>query len=205
MARLGGDEFVVLVEDLDSPTIAEQIARKLIDTLAEGISLPVGCLAVTTSIGLAYRDDAVVSGDELMKLADDALYAAKAGGRTRPHRARDRSLRRSRHGAQLLEQSDSPPGDRARSSRGARRRRIREAYVRRVAGGKARTGLKMLGDATGAVVLGADTEVVLDDDVSESPPTQPTQPSCSPPVRTRASRVVGGAVRQCRAPRIRVE
>ena len=44
-----------------------------------------------------------------------------------------------------------------------------EAYVRRVAGDKARTGLKMLGDATGAVVLGADTEVVLDDDVFGKP------------------------------------
>jgi diguanylate cyclase (GGDEF)-like protein len=81
VARLGGDEFVVLIEDLDSANVAERIARKLIDKLAEGIALPEGCIAVTTSIGIAYRADAVKTGDELMKLADDALYAAKAGGR----------------------------------------------------------------------------------------------------------------------------
>jgi diguanylate cyclase (GGDEF)-like protein/PAS domain S-box-containing protein len=81
VARLGGDEFVVLIEDLDSPSVAELIARKLVDKLSEGITLPVGCLAVTTSIGIAYRADTVSSGDELMKLADDALYAAKAAGR----------------------------------------------------------------------------------------------------------------------------
>ncbi|HEX4482046.1 MAG TPA: diguanylate cyclase [Rudaea sp.] len=81
VARLGGDEFVVLIEDLDSAIVAERIARKLIDKLAEGITLPEGCIAVTTSIGIAYRADAVKTGDELMKLADDALYAAKAGGR----------------------------------------------------------------------------------------------------------------------------
>jgi diguanylate cyclase (GGDEF)-like protein/PAS domain S-box-containing protein len=81
VARLGGDEFVVLVEDIDSPAIVELIARKLIDKLSEGIALPIGCIAVTTSIGIAFRADTVTSGDELMKLADDALYAAKAAGR----------------------------------------------------------------------------------------------------------------------------
>ena len=81
VARLGGDEFVVLIEDLDGPAVAEQIARKLIDRLAEGIALPAGCVAVTASIGIAYRAGAVIGGDELMKSGDDALYAAKAAGR----------------------------------------------------------------------------------------------------------------------------
>jgi septum formation protein len=44
-----------------------------------------------------------------------------------------------------------------------------EAYVSRVAHDKAQAGLALLGQATGAVVLGSDTEVVLDDEVFGKP------------------------------------
>jgi septum formation protein len=44
-----------------------------------------------------------------------------------------------------------------------------DAYVRRVAGEKARAGLRMLVGERDAVVLGADTEVVLGDDVFGKP------------------------------------
>jgi diguanylate cyclase (GGDEF)-like protein len=81
VARLGGDEFVVLVEDLDSSAVAETIAHNLIASLAGGIVVNGKAIPVTTSIGIAFRDGAIASGDELIKLADDALYAAKAAGR----------------------------------------------------------------------------------------------------------------------------
>ena len=81
VARLGGDEFVVLVEDLDSSAVAQSIAQKLVENLAGGITVDGTTIAVTTSIGIAYRDGAIASGDELIKLADDALYSAKAAGR----------------------------------------------------------------------------------------------------------------------------
>jgi septum formation protein len=44
-----------------------------------------------------------------------------------------------------------------------------ERYVSRVAREKARAGLAVVADTKGAVVLGADTEVVLDDDVFGKP------------------------------------
>ena len=44
-----------------------------------------------------------------------------------------------------------------------------EHYVSRVARDKARAGLALVGDRAGAVVLGADTEVVLDDRVFGKP------------------------------------
>jgi septum formation protein len=44
-----------------------------------------------------------------------------------------------------------------------------DAYVRRVAGDKARAGLRTLADMRDAVVLGADTEVVIGDDVFGKP------------------------------------
>ena len=81
IARLGGDEFVVLIEDIDSPAVAETIARNLIDNLCTGIAVPGCVMPVTTSIGIAYSDSALASGDQFIKLADEALYVAKAGGR----------------------------------------------------------------------------------------------------------------------------
>ena len=54
VARLGGDEFVVLIEDLSAPETAEAIARKLIESMGEGIVVEDTTLHVTTSIGIAY-------------------------------------------------------------------------------------------------------------------------------------------------------
>lgn len=81
VARLGGDEFVVLLEDVDSPVVAQLIARKLFDQLSSGISIDGNFVPVTTSIGIAFRSWTISSSDQLMKFADDALYEAKAAGR----------------------------------------------------------------------------------------------------------------------------
>jgi diguanylate cyclase (GGDEF)-like protein/PAS domain S-box-containing protein len=79
-ARLGGDEFVVLVEDAVTPADAEAIARKLIETMAEGIVFDRTPLHVTTSIGIAFCPDASAA-QALTSAADAALYAAKEAGR----------------------------------------------------------------------------------------------------------------------------
>jgi len=70
LVRYGGEEFAVLPDcALDH---AMEIAERLRTTLSEG----------TCSIGVAewVRDETV---DELVRRADQALYAAKAGGRNR--------------------------------------------------------------------------------------------------------------------------
>jgi diguanylate cyclase (GGDEF)-like protein/PAS domain S-box-containing protein len=81
VARLGGDEFVVLIEDIDSPIIAQNIARKLIERLSTGILIDGRSVSVTTSIGIAFRSWTISSADQLLKFADEALYEAKAAGR----------------------------------------------------------------------------------------------------------------------------
>jgi diguanylate cyclase (GGDEF)-like protein len=80
-ARLGGDEFVVLVEDIDAPDAPQAIAEKLIDSLREEIDIGALRLRVTTSIGIAQGVPFGSGHDELMRLADKALYEAKAAGR----------------------------------------------------------------------------------------------------------------------------
>ena len=80
-ARLGGDEFVVLAEDIDTPDAPQAIAEKLSAQMREDMIAGDLPLRVSTSIGIALCAHAVSGTDELMQLADNALYAAKAAGR----------------------------------------------------------------------------------------------------------------------------
>jgi len=79
VARLGGDEFVVVLAGAD-PGRAERIARRLRDDLA-GAPVPTraGPVPVTVSVGVA--DGGAHEPDDLLQLADVALYAAKERGR----------------------------------------------------------------------------------------------------------------------------
>jgi two-component system, cell cycle response regulator len=77
VGRLGGEEFLVLLPDAD-PNAAEHAAERLREAVA---ALPPPA-RVTTSVGWATLADDE-SPDELVRRADDALYAAKAAGRNR--------------------------------------------------------------------------------------------------------------------------
>jgi len=81
VARLSGDEFVVVLENLHTPAEPQFVARKILGAMARPFELDGRSLAITTSIGVAYQDDALRSPGELLALADKALYEAKAGGR----------------------------------------------------------------------------------------------------------------------------
>ncbi len=86
-ARLGGDEFVVLLEDIDaqdgqdgqeaSQVIAEKLMTKLHDPIVVGEQL----LRVTTSIGIAHGVAIHKDPEQLLRVADAALYEAKVAGR----------------------------------------------------------------------------------------------------------------------------
>jgi diguanylate cyclase (GGDEF)-like protein/PAS domain S-box-containing protein len=79
-ARLGGDEFVVLLEYSPSADVGETVARRIHDAMQEPMSLLVGELFVTTSIGVGVHFP-VRSAATLMELADQAQYDAKRAGR----------------------------------------------------------------------------------------------------------------------------
>jgi diguanylate cyclase (GGDEF)-like protein len=78
-ARLGGDEFAVLLE-ADDPAYAEEAADRILTSLAVPIRVGEHQLLAHASLGvaLAGRGD---SADEVLRNADIAMYAAKAGGK----------------------------------------------------------------------------------------------------------------------------
>ncbi len=80
-ARLGGDEFVALIEDADTTDVPELIARKMIAAMQDPTDVGGTRLQVTASIGIAYCKRTAMSRDELLHIADETLYAAKAAGR----------------------------------------------------------------------------------------------------------------------------
>lgn len=83
LARFGGEEFIICLfnTDSDSATLAAERFRNLIKSHSFSSAL-YPALSITVSIGLAiYPQGAVVSIDELIKAADDALYKSKTGGR----------------------------------------------------------------------------------------------------------------------------
>ncbi len=80
LARYAGDEFVVLLPGT-GPSAANDVARRLGDRIAAApFQLEAGDIAVTVSIGVATTEPDESLSD-LIKLADEALYRAKAGGR----------------------------------------------------------------------------------------------------------------------------
>jgi two-component system cell cycle response regulator len=85
IARYGGEEFVVVLPETPR-RVAEQVAERLRLVVAEQpitIGEPPVELAITISIGLAVTQDSRETTASLLRRADEALYAAKAGGRNR--------------------------------------------------------------------------------------------------------------------------
>jgi diguanylate cyclase (GGDEF)-like protein/PAS domain S-box-containing protein len=96
VSRFGGDEFVVMLHELSvehdvSMQRAMHIAEKIRQTLGEPYRLQVarkegGAPRVVThhctaSIGVVLFDQRCESHEDLLRMADDAMYQAKQGGR----------------------------------------------------------------------------------------------------------------------------
>jgi diguanylate cyclase (GGDEF)-like protein/PAS domain S-box-containing protein len=80
-ARLGGDEFAVLLESCATPDAAAQMARYLIDALAEPIELHGRRVIVSASAGIAIVNRREQPpAEEVLRNADIALYRAKDEG-----------------------------------------------------------------------------------------------------------------------------
>jgi two-component system, cell cycle response regulator len=77
-ARYGGEEFAIVLPSTsaaEAAAVAERLRQGVMDAGIEP--------AVTVSIGVACFPSDAVDGDELVRAADEALYASKRAGRDR--------------------------------------------------------------------------------------------------------------------------
>jgi diguanylate cyclase (GGDEF)-like protein len=82
VARFGGDEFAVLLEGADErQTLAT--ADRLLEKLRAPVTVAGRELVLTASIGVVMRGGGSSTGEDLIRDADIAMYAAKEGGRAR--------------------------------------------------------------------------------------------------------------------------
>jgi diguanylate cyclase (GGDEF)-like protein len=81
VCRLGGEEFVVIGGGMDAPSATACAERLRMEIAGRAIDIPGGELRVTLSIGVAVREPQMKEPAELLKAADQAVYAAKQGGR----------------------------------------------------------------------------------------------------------------------------
>ena len=80
VARIGGDDFTVLLEGVGDAAVAEVVAQRLLDVLAQPFSVDGRTVSITASVGIALGPGQGKSADDLLHEADAAMYCAKAVG-----------------------------------------------------------------------------------------------------------------------------
>jgi diguanylate cyclase (GGDEF)-like protein len=80
VARLGGDEFVVL-QTVDDRDAIDRLAREILLTIVQPLSVDGNEFVPSTSIGIAIAPEDGEDGGTLLRNADLALYRAKEAGR----------------------------------------------------------------------------------------------------------------------------
>ncbi|RDL50441.1 putative signaling protein [Ensifer sp. M14] len=81
--RLAGDEFAIIQRDAEQPAEAERLANAVVNAFKEPFTVDGISAFVGASIGIAIAPPDGNEGEQLMKAADIALYAAKKEGRGR--------------------------------------------------------------------------------------------------------------------------
>ncbi|MGB7037582.1 MAG: bifunctional diguanylate cyclase/phosphodiesterase, partial [Xanthobacteraceae bacterium] len=82
LARLGGDEFAVIQSgETDQRDAAKSLAERIIAALGQAFEIEGGNISIGTSIGIALATARESGADDLLKMADLALYRAKSAGR----------------------------------------------------------------------------------------------------------------------------
>jgi len=83
VARLGGDEFTIILAELDDVGAVERIADNIIHTLRLPFQLGDNTVYVSVSIGITLYPNDCTELEELLKNADQSMFAAKQAGRNR--------------------------------------------------------------------------------------------------------------------------
>ncbi len=84
VGRLGGDEFLVVLHDIPGPQVAMKVAERICRALETAFALSCGEVKLRGSVGVAcsHRED--LGFEELVRVADAAMYASKDQRKGRP-------------------------------------------------------------------------------------------------------------------------
>ncbi|MCK6412102.1 MAG: EAL domain-containing protein [Azonexus sp.] len=82
-ARLGGDEFALIMPAQPDLGRVEQVAQDIVEQLAEPCRINGEPVYVTASVGITLYPNDGEAHELLLKNAEQAMYAAKEGGRNR--------------------------------------------------------------------------------------------------------------------------
>ena len=80
-ARIGGDEFAIVLQNLDDNSSVTAICTRLLAKIGEPYTIGGVEQLIGASIGVAMIPEDGTSPDELLRLADLAMYEAKSSGR----------------------------------------------------------------------------------------------------------------------------
>lgn len=82
LSRLGGDEFaIVQAGDTNQRAAAQALAGRIIEMFDKAFDVEGNEIHIGTSIGIALAPEHGTNSEELLKMADLALYRAKSAGR----------------------------------------------------------------------------------------------------------------------------
>ena len=85
--RIGGDEFTVILQDINNKNDAINVAAKMIENIAKPMDCNgIECL-LTASVGIVLQSDNLKDAEEMIEVADKAMYEAKRTGANKYHLA----------------------------------------------------------------------------------------------------------------------
>ena len=82
LARIGGDEFAIIqTAEANSREAASALADRIIEMFTQPFNVEGNEVNIGTSVGIALAPEHATDPDNLLKMADMALYRAKSAGR----------------------------------------------------------------------------------------------------------------------------
>lgn len=81
VARIGGDEFTVILSNMRTPADKDRVAKKIIGAIAHPFMINGKNCLVSASIGLSLYPNHGETAEQLVKIADAAMYLAKRSGK----------------------------------------------------------------------------------------------------------------------------
>lgn len=85
IARVGGDEFILILENFKEEEILPAVADKILTIISRPYHIEDATCSITTSIGISQVPKHGTDPEELISIADTAMYESKKLGKNRFH------------------------------------------------------------------------------------------------------------------------